>query len=302
VTDCADVRAFRLFTVATALTVALASLPARAQISAEIPPDCGGAPELAELTHEIHERLPESARQEPVSIAITSDSAGYHLLVLARGQRRELRDRECSALMRAAVVVSLALIAPEAHAAPTPATPAPPSAPPNKKISDYRIAIAPEAGAHFGTTPQVSLLLGLDGQLSWRRLGLALELRYLLPTSTRDSTQHGVRASALGAALAGTFTPWARVQARAGIAAYRLAGQGLGSVNDTRDSAWDLGPTLSLHFLPFLRPPFWAALAAEGQLNLVRARFSIHESTGDHQVFRVSPFSASTFLQAGVVW
>jgi len=301
VTDCAHVGAPRLFIGLAGLTIALASPCAHAQISAQIPADCGGASGAA-LEREIRARLPESARNAPVAVTIAPSADGFQLVVLAAGERRELADRACPALTRAAVVVALALVAPEVQTSSTPATPAPPSAPPNPKISDYRIAIAAEAGAHFGTTPSAALLLGLDAQLAWQRFGLALGLRYLSPTSVRDSTNHGVRADALGATFAGTFTPWARLQARAGVVAYRLAGQGLGSVNNTDDSAWDVGLMLGVHFLPLVRPPFWTALAAEGQLNLARARFSIHESAGDRQVFRAAVFSGSTFLQAGVVW
>lgn len=284
-------------------SLALVSHAARAQIAAEIPPDCGDASVSAELGRELRERLPASAQGEPVTVTITREAAGYQLVVLAEGQRRELHDRECAALLRAAVVVALAIVAPEAQTSSTTVRTGPPSAPPpKKKDSGYRIAIGADAGAQFGTTPKPAVLLGVAGQLAGRRFGLALGLRYLFSTTTLDSTEHGVRASAVGASLAGTYAPWSWARAEAGFAAYRLAGRGQGSVRDSNDSAWDGGPLLGVHFLPFTSPPFWTAVAAEGQWNLARAQFSIHEAAGNREVFRAAALSASTFLQAGVVW
>jgi hypothetical protein len=99
--------------------------------------------------------------------------------------------------------------------------------------------------------------------------------------------------------LNGTFEPWARVQGRLGFVGYRLSGVGLGSVKGTTDSAWELGPTVGASFTPFVLGPFWTNVAAEAQLNLLRAHFDISDYG---TVFRVPWLSGSLFLRGGVTF
>jgi hypothetical protein len=103
----------------------------------------------------------------------------------------------------------------------------------------------------------------------------------------------------VGAYLAGSFEPWSRVQARLGFVGYRLAGTGLGSVERSADTAWEAGPLVGASFTPFQRAPFWTNVAADGQLNLLRARFEIRDYA---TVFRVPWVSGSFFVRAGVVF
>jgi len=218
-------------------------------------------------------------------------------------ERRELYDPNCRELMRAAVVIALALLEPEADEREAPTEPPVVLlAPPRVSEGGPRVAhfaLAGGAGVQFGTLPTPTLLLDLDAQLLWTHWGVAGGLRYLLPTAERDVTNHGARVSGVGAYFAGSFEPWPRVQARLGVIGYRLSGEGLGSVKRSTDTAWELGPTVGASFTPFHFAPFWTNVAAEGQLNLLRAHFDISDYG---TVFSVPWLSGSLFLRAGVTF
>ncbi|HEY0469805.1 MAG TPA: hypothetical protein VGC79_36715, partial [Polyangiaceae bacterium] len=219
----------------------LGVLPANAAISAQIPEECGS---LSEFEIELEQRLGNLAAPEATRVTLTPEASGYHLVVEAGNQRRELRDPSCQELLRAAIVIAIALLDPKRQEA-TPAEPAPEPEqaapalppvtpapnPPSQSRSRAKFGITAGAGIHVGTLPEATLMLELDTQLKWTRFGLAAGVRYLLPQeSTGDDSEHGARVSAGGAYLAGLYEPWRRVQVRVGVATYRLSARGLGSL------------------------------------------------------------------------
>ena len=282
------------------------ALPANAAVSAQIPAECGS---LSEFERELEQRLGSVSASQATRVTLTPELGGYHLLVEAGQQRRELHDPSCQELLRAAIVIALALLEPKREQAtppapePLPPAAAPPASTPVKpEISSHshvRFGLVAGAGVHAGTLPQATLLLDLEAELKWTRFGAAAGFRYLLPNSTRDENGRGARIGAVGATVTGLFEPWRWAQLRLGIATYRLSGTGLGSSADRDGSAWELSPTLGATFVPFQRPPFWTAVGLEGQLNLLRPSFEILHY---YEVFQVSPASGSAFARAGVVF
>jgi len=277
----------------------LCALPTAAAISAQIPAECGAA---SEFEGELEQRLGSAAAPDMTRVSVTPELAGYRLVVEAANQRRELHDSDCRELLRAAIVISLALLEPERADAPPTAPELAPPAPPLATRGRYpgpRLLLAAAGGLHFGTLPQATLLLDFDAHLRWLRFGLAAGFRYLLPTETRDASRRGVRVAGTGAYLAGVFEPGHGLQTRLGIVAYRLSGTGLGSVAVKDGVSWELAPVLGTSFTPFERPPFWTHVGVEGQLNLLQPKFEI---LSYHEVFRVPRLSGTAFVRAGVVF
>jgi hypothetical protein len=287
------------------LFFALAALPAHAAISAQIPPECGS---LSAFEQELEQRLGSVSAPETTRVTLTPEVDGYHLIVEAGDQRRELHDPSCQELLHAAVVIALALLEPKREEPPPPppqpVRPTPPEqvAPPEPSVPKRRhpkFALGAGGGVHVGTLPNATLLLELDAQLKWTRFGVAAGLRYLLPSEIVDETGRGVRVGAAGASLAGLFEPWHRLQFRLGVATYRLSGSGIGGFAPRDGSAWEVAPTLGATFTPFERPPFWTALGLEAQFNLLRPSFEILHY---YEVFQVPRLSGSAFARAGVVF
>ncbi|HYQ04145.1 MAG TPA: hypothetical protein VER96_35985 [Polyangiaceae bacterium] len=290
----------------------LAAVPARAAITVQIPPECGSQPDFA---RELEQRLGELGTRETTRVTLTPEPDGYHLVVEAGNQSRELHDANCEELRRAAVVIALALLEPKRdeptppvvepeQPPPPPAatperTPAPAEANPVKHATHPQFAIGAGAGVHVGTLPKATLMIDVDAQLKWTRFGVAAGFRYLLPNETRDADGVGAKIGGLGASLAGLFEPIQRVQVRVGVVTYHLSGSGIGSLQNTDGSAWEVAPTLGAAFVPFQRPPFWTCVGLEGQLNLIRPTFEI---LSHNNVFQVYPLSGSAFAHVGVVF
>ena len=294
--------------VGVAVACALTALPASAAISAQIPAECGS---LSEFERELEQRLGNVSAPEATRVTLTSEASGYRLVVEAGNQRRELHDASCQELLRAAVVIALALLEPKKEEPmPPPPEPGPalvtalpvaaaPPAPSGSSHSGPEVALGAGAGLHLGTLPKATLLLQLDVQLKWTRLGVAAGFRYLLPTSSVDETGRGVRLGAAGAYLAFVFEPWKRIQTRVGAVAYHLSASGLGSLEPRDGTAWELAPTLGASFTPFERGAFWTRVGLEGQLNLIRPSFEI---VNYDEVFQVPIASGSALAAAGVVF
>lgn len=277
----------------------LAALPAYASISAQIPPECGS---LGEFEHELEERLGSVTEPEATRVTLTPELAGYRLVVEAGGQRRELHDSSCQELLRAAIVITLALLEPNREQAPVPAAELVPPAKALPRVAGPlppKVGLAAGGGIHFGTLPDATLLLELETQLEWTRFGLAVGFRYLLPTQSRDAQGRGARVDAMGATVAALFEPWHGLEMRLGVATYRLSATGLGSVVSRDGAAWELAPTLGASFTPLESPPFWTSVGLEGQLNLIRPSFEILKYD---EVFRVPTLSGSALARAGVVF
>jgi hypothetical protein len=144
--------------------------------------------------------------------------------------------------------------------------------------------------------------LELESKLLFRHWGLGLTLRYLTPGERRDANDRGVRLQAVSARLLGLFRPSRSWEARAGFATQYLFGEGFGEGVPTFESrpgaAWAAGPTLGLAFIPLDRPPFWAGLGAEGQLNVVRGNFQIRNYSAN--VYDVPWLAGSAFVRLGL--
>jgi len=155
------------------------------------------------------------------------------------------------------------------------------------------------AGLNLGTLPTPVFALELDGKALWQSFGLAATARYLAPGDTVDAKQRGVTLQAVGAGLHGLWRPAPLWEARVGVAAFLLFGEGLGSPSLSSGAAWTGGPTLGLAFAPLQSPLFWGGLAAEAQINVLRAQFEILKYK---RVFEVSPVSGCAFARFGVHW
>ncbi len=292
---------------ALTLAMCVCSSPAYAALVTGIPEECGSA---SELESELEQRIGPNTSLDSTRISVAREGEGYSLLVEVGSERRELHDQSCRELVRAAVVITIALLEPERHAEPEPrAEPIRPVQPvparasepptPRSRAPRPRIALGADVGLHIGTTPRVTPMIDVDAQLLGSRFGVALGARYLFASSETDGEGHGARVSALGAYAAGTLQLGSRVQTRLGLVGYRLFGEGLGTVQASNDAAWELAPLLGASFVPFQSPPFWTSLGAEAQLNLLRPSFEILHYDS---VFRVPVVSGSAFARAGVVW
>jgi len=287
------------------LLLVVAARPASAAISAQIPPECGS---LSDFEAELEQRLANVSAAETTRVTLTAEEAGYHLVVEAGNQRRELHDASCQELLHAAVVVALALLEPKREEAPPPAPepepvrPAPVAAPPAKESPTRarpKVALGAGAGVHWGMLPKATLMLDVDAQLKWTHFGVAADFRYLLPAETRDENGKGARIGALGASVAALYEPLKVLQMRLGLSTYRLSGSGLGSTETGDGGTWEVSPTLGAALVPFQRAPFWTCVGLEGQLNLLRPTFEI---LSYHEVFQVPLFSGSALVHAGVVF
>lgn len=278
------------------LWVWLCPAPSMAGPSPQIPEACGSQ---SEFQSELGHRLGREITTEATRVVLTPEEGGFRLVVEVGSERRELHDQSCQELLRAAVVIALALLDPKPEELPIAAAELPRPQPRRTQSAPARFALGGGGGVHFGTVPQPTLLLDFDAQLKWAHWGVAGGVRYLAPTSVRDQTQRGVRVSGVGADLVAIFEPWPRVQYRLGLVVYRLSGIGLGSVQYNRDTAWEAGPLIAASFSPYERRPFWTSVGAEGELNVLRAHFDIQ---GYGRVFQVPWSSGSLFVRAGVVW
>src|SRR6188768_769927 len=156
VRDRTPVSASAWLPLALGVSCSLVALPAGAAISAQIPAECGS---LSEFENELEQRLGDLATSDSAHVTLTPESSGYQLVVEAANQRRELHDANCQELLRAAVVITLALLEPKREqvappaAAPAPEVPAPPApaAPKAERGSHPKFGLAAGGGLHVGT-------------------------------------------------------------------------------------------------------------------------------------------------------
>jgi hypothetical protein len=267
-----------------------------------IPPECGSR---ANFDSELRKRLGEDAPVGSVHVAIEQRARGYHLRVQIGSELRELEDENCGELLRAAVVVAVAVLLHEREATATAPSPAPSSAPPSARSGERpRFTLAAGAGLCAGTLPPPVLGLELESKLLFRHWGFGLTLRYLTPGEQRDPNDRGVRLQAFGAGAFGLFRPSHSWEARVGFATQYLFGEGFGegvpTFESRRGAAWAAGPTLGLAFIPLVRPPLWAGLGAEGQLNLVRGNFQIRNYS--EHIYDVPRLAGSGFVRLGLTF
>jgi hypothetical protein len=126
----------------------LSAMPASAAISAQIPDECGS---LSEFQAQLEKRVGNAGAATPTRITLTPEGSGYRLVVDVGNQRRELQDSSCQELLRAAVVITLALLDPKAAGATTAPPGAERSAPPEQTAPSERTA--PPAPPQRGAAP-----------------------------------------------------------------------------------------------------------------------------------------------------
>jgi hypothetical protein len=273
---------------------------ARAATDSDIPPECGTR---AAFDQALRERLGSAAPTDHVFITITRAAPRSHLRVQIGRDVRELDDPSCTELFRASLVIAVAMLGHEPKAPPADPSPAPRPSPRYPQLT-----VAAGAGLSVGILPEPVPAFELESKLLWRRFGVSAGLRYLLHADEMTTTRKGVVLRAAAFAASGVFRPSPLWEARLGLAAQRLAGEGRGSIAEQYDdSAWAGGPTLGLSFIPWSRSPIWAGVGVEGQLNAVRGRFEILNyyqpvSTEPYVVYRVPWLAASAFVRLGAVW
>jgi hypothetical protein len=281
--------------------LSLLATPARAG-HGDIPPECGSR---ESFDVELRKRLGESAPVESVHVSINRGPSRFHLRVEIGAELRELDDESCSELFRAAVVVAVAMLLHDRTSPSAPPAPAPPepftAAPPHPRP---RWSLSAGGGVNVGTLPHPTPTLELESQASWRSWGVALGVRYLMPSEKLDAEQRGAKLQAFGAHAAGIFRPSPAWQARLGFALQRVTGEGKGSLKTQTATIWTAGPTLGLGFVPYEQGALWLGLGAEGQLNALRGDFQIlnYNQLDDRVVHDVPWLSASAFVRLGLVW
>lgn len=261
--------------------LALCGAPARAADVLEIPSSCGSA---SELTREV-DALRASAETPPPrpEVRLAPEGDEYVLQVALPDGVRTLRDHDCRALFRAAIVIAAlgqeraadALLdaraeAPAATPTPNPAAgalaapplvvPASSSAPPKSKPPTVAPAARrsapkprPDAQAHafaqaelaYGVEPAFSAALSLG--VSWRRglWGFRAWYGYLTPR-THEQGDQGVRVQGLDAALSFELVPLEWLTLGLGADLFCLRGQGLDVSNPRVDWTVQPAPHLAL--------------------------------------------------------
>lgn len=287
----------------------LLSLVCRAGFSAapvELPAECGTA---ADFERELHARSVDPGLLEQAQVLVERDSSGYRLRMLVRGEAREFRDADCSALMRAGVVVVIALseasqrsesprAATEAEyqvrTGATATTAATPVSANSEHAGGARFFAGIGAGMNAGLLPRPAVVLELETGVAGPHWGVVADFRLFPQSATRDSTGHGVSLHALGGQLAATFRPLDTLQLQMGGGAYRLSGSGLGSVLPLTDSAWAIALTSGAAIVPLRRNGFEFGFGAEGAVYVQRPGFEIR---GYREVFRSSLIGGSVFFR-----
>ena len=280
---------------------------ALAQISVDAPPGCGSE---AELRGELSRLLgADAARAEPLLLQIRtpeSEDAEYALELEVQGEHRTLRDRDCRALFKAALVMVASAVEPSRVQAAAPETErAPVHAPASteeKRASDaapniaWRAHIDAGAGIALGVLPAPAPRFELSGGIEHGALGALLALHYLMPEEKRAADGHGVRAWALGGRVAATFAPVPFLRLGAGVEINRLRGTGLGSKSTGSDSVWMVAPLVEAALVPLHEGPLRLELALDAHYALLRPSFEI---LGYGAVFQVARFGGSAVARVG---
>lgn len=303
----ADHRVSRWFATIALTCVALFAPRALAQVSVDAPPGCGSE---AELRGELSRLLgADAARAEPLLLQIrtpASEDAEYALELEVQGEHRTLRDRDCRALFKAALVMAASAVEPSRMQATKPDTERAPVHAPASTDEQRGSDATPEvawhahvdagAGVALGVLPAPAPRFELSGGIEHGAFGALLALHYLMPEEKRAGDGHGVRAWALGGRAAATFAPLSLLRLGAGVEIDRLRGTGLGSKSTGSDSVWLIAPLIEAALVPLQHGPLRLELALDAHYALVRPGFEI---LGYGQVFHVPPFGGSAFARVG---
>lgn len=261
------------------------------------PDGCGSA---AEFEREVKERLTQASEVPPTRVWIVAQPGGYRLTIQTAAEIRELFNRDCRELFRAAIVIAVARASEHRQATPLP----PPGLAPSRSTesrgesgTQLRLGLSAGGGLHLGLAPHPSVAPEVEGQILFGRLGLGLAIRHLINAGDQDDQGLGVSVSGPAAMLRVLYALAPAWRAGLGFGVVRLKGVGLGSADNAEDTAWSAGPTISAGWIPLRVRHFWLGVGVETQLNLLRARYEI---LNHGEVFRVSPVSAG--LTVGVGW
>lgn len=291
----------------TSLCALFLPVHALAQISVDAPPGCGSEAELrGELTRLLGA---DAARAEPLLLQIRtpeSEDAEYALELEVQGERRTLRDRDCRALFKAALVMAASAVEPSRVQAVAPDTEraavhALPSTDEKRASAAqphlaWRAHVDAGAGIAFGVLPSPAPRFELSAGIERGAFGALLALQYLMPEEKRAGDGHGVRAWALGARAAATFAPVELLRLGAGVEIDRLRGTGLGSQSPDSDSVWMVAPLVEAALVPLQSGPLRLELGLDAHYAVLRPRFEI---LGYGTVFQVARFGGSAFARVG---
>jgi hypothetical protein len=284
---------------------------ARANESIQMPPECGTA---QEFSRELERLLgDQAAAGRPLSLVISPPDAtgAYALRLELERESRELRDLDCRALFRSALVIAAAAVKPDAGdvSAEHPVGPAmtlPPSPKPStaeagnrypnrsgsaveRAQSGWRTSLYAGGGAIAGLLPGVAPMLELGGAATRGTWGTLGALRYL-PRARHTEDGRGVTIWALGAQLSLLFMPVDRLRLSGGIAVHRLEGVGFLVAQSTTDSAWSVAPMLEATVIPFDSRELRLEFGLQGYRSIVRAGFEIQ---GFGEIHRATPFAGA---------
>lgn len=242
----------------------------------------------------------------PTSLEIAPEGTGYRLRMRVGQQQRELTDSDCRALLRAAVVVAVAVTLSESSQRPAnenarersanDSFPREREASAVTSASSVELSAALGGGFTVGLLPRIAAAFDLQAKSVWHeRLGLALAAHYVARTTEEYPGGRGLTVDAAGAQVSGVYRLNGYLEAQLGGAISRLAGTGIGS-GSRSDSAWAAGPNAGVGFLPLRRGVFWAGVLGTLQWNALRPSF---EFLNHGPIFTVSRYSFSLFLQVG---
>jgi hypothetical protein len=265
----------RVTAIGVSLMLLSASVRASAQTTAEIPGECGSQ---QEFDREVRARLENQAAPLPTTLELEPEAGGYVLRMSLGGAQRELRERSCRELFRAAVVVAVAITLSEAKPKAASATPplegqkardvapAPANHQPEAELgSGFFSAVALGGGVHAGITPNLVPLPELEVRIGYAHFGAALGARYFPSSLASDEAGRGVDVSAVGGELSALFLPTEAWETRLGVQIFRLSGTGVGSEAEQSDAAWSAGLLAGAGFYPLRQGRMWGGLGVSGE-------------------------------------
>lgn len=257
------------------------------------------------------------------AVRLRPEQGGYRLEVELPSGTRSLRDADCRALFRAAIVIAAlgeGAPAPTADIAPPPpsseagfaeqlSAPSPrrsadalrtsgdalepvaagdgrsslQTAEPNGTRSPMHSDAVAAVAFHFGLTPVASAYLAAGAQLGRDRFRVRLLLGYLTPSTSERRGETRVRVDGVGGSLAADFRPLAWLTLTAGADLTLLHGKGVGALVVRSD--WTSVPGLhaGLSLRLFESARFRLELPVVALFALARSRFLVNGQGALHR-------------------
>ena len=263
--------------------------PAHAQDELTIPESCGSQRELEREVDALRRSDAHSVRVARPSIRLGAEGDGYRLDVrFADGERRALRDTDCRALFRAAIVIAALGHAPPGetltsetpHPATAPPLPSKPSAaateparrtqPPQGSEDSARTEVPVRSGSvllsselAYGVVPAWSAALSAGLALARGRWGARVTLGYQTPRTHRAATG-GVRVQGVSAGLTLEARPVRWLWLGPGAELFLLYGRGVDFPKAHGDWASQPALHLAARAALFTRGAFTLMFSARG--------------------------------------